>query len=367
MSITNNGLPSLVIQFKAAAAEVSNRSKRGFVGLILRDLKATGIHIVRDEAGIPTDLGVENQAAVKRALLGSDRGKPSRIVLSVMAPETEGSTGNPHLHAALTELSGLVLDYIAGPGDMTEMESQIIADWVLDQRKLYRPVKAVLPNEAADHMGIINLATEGIQVDKTTYTAAQYCGRIAGILAGIPSDSSATYVTLPEIRAIPSMTPEDQATAINAGKLILLHDGQKAKLARAVNSLVTIPADGKADWTKIKIVEGMDLITYFARTTIEDAWLGVYSNSYDNKMLLVVALQTFLTELEAAGVLLRGSSFADLDLVEQEKYLRSEGVDTSRLTDQQLREADTGAMVFLQAGGRFLDAMEDFRLTFNNL
>lgn len=366
MSTINNGLPSLIIQFKAAAAEVSSRSKRGFVGLILRDSKAPGIHIVRDEAGIPKDLGVENQAAIKRALMGSDRGKPSRIVLSIMAPETE-STGNPHLHTALTDLSGQVLDYIAGPGDMTETESQIIADWVLDQRKLYRPVKAVLPNEAADHMGVINFATEGIKVDTTPYTAAQYCGRIAGILAGIPSDSAATYVTLPEVSSIPILPPDQQTAAINAGKLILLHDGQKAKLARAVNSLVTIPADGKADWTKIKIVEGMDLVTYFARTTIEDAWLGQYSNSYDNKMLLVVALQTFLAELEAAGVLVRGSSFADLDLVEQETYLRSVNVDTAKLTDQQLREADTGAMVFLQAGGRFLDAMEDFRLTFNNL
>lgn len=367
MSVTiNNGLPSLTISFKAAAAEVSNRSKRGIVGLILRDAKVSGIHIVRDEAGIPTELGADNQATVKRALMGSDRGKPSRVILSVMAAETE-PTGNPHLHAALTDLSGQVIDYVAAGGDFVEAELQIIADWVLDQRKLYRPVKAVLPNEAADHFGIINFATEGIKVGSNTYTATQYCSRIAGILAGIPSDSSATYVTLPEVNSIPSLTPEEQTAAINAGKLILLHDGQKAKIARAVNSLTTIPADGNEDWTKIKIVEGMDLVTYFARTTIEDAWLGVYSNSYDNKMLLVVALQTFLTELEAAGVLVRGSSFADLDLVEQERYLRAQGVDTSKLTDQKLREADTGAMVFLQAGGRFMDAMEDFRLTFNNL
>ena len=42
------------------------------------------------------------------------------------------------------------------------------------------------------------------------------------------------------------------------------------------------------DGRKIKIVEGMDLVTYFLRTTIQNEYLGRYPNTYDNNKLLYV-------------------------------------------------------------------------------
>lgn len=361
---TTIGLPTLTIRFQAAAQEVLNRSKRGHMGLILRDAQAEGIHVITNTALIPTELGEANKESIRRALRGSDRGTPVKAVVAVIPPDAPDGDA---LEGALTALESYVLDYLAGPDDITAGEATTVAEWVKAQRKLYRPVKAVLPNQVANDMGVVNFATEDIHVGEKIYSAAAYCGRIAGILAGTPSSSSATYAALPEVTGIPAMSTEEQSTAIKNGKLILFHDGMKAKIARAVNSLTTIPADGKEDWCKIKIVEGMDLVTYFARTTIEDAWLGVYANSYDNKMLLVVAIQTYFNELEAGGVLLAGSSSSDLDVVEQERWLKQQGVDTSKLTQQQIREADTGSWVFLLCAGRFLDAMEDFQLIFNNL
>ena len=63
------------------------------------------------------------------------------------------------------------------------------------------------------------------------------------------------------------------------------------------------PCGGSADWRKIKIVEGMDLISYFLRTTVQDSWVGQYPNTYDNKQLLVAYILEYLQELERAGVL----------------------------------------------------------------
>ena len=57
----------------------------------------------------------------------------------------------------------------------------------------------------------------------------------------------------------------------------------------------------------------MDLITYFLRTTIENSWLGRYPNTYDNKQLLVTVIYNFFLELEQAGVLSAGESFAGVD------------------------------------------------------
>ena len=50
----------------------------------------------------------------------------------------------------------------------------------------------------------------------------------------------------------------------------------------------------------------MDLLTYYLRTTIQDEYVGRYANTYDNKCILVTAIQTFLAELEGQGCSPRG-------------------------------------------------------------
>lgn len=252
---------------------------------------------------------------------------------------------------------------------MTDEELAKLVEWVKAQRAAYRTVKLVKPWKTAgsDDMGIIELDESGMTDKDGAVTAAEYCGRIAGILAGIPMGMSCAYAALPELTAVTARTTEEQIEAINNGKLILIHDGIQAKIARGVNSLTTIPATGKADWSKIKIVEGMDLITYFLRTTIENSWLGRYPNTYDNKQLLVTAIYNYFLELEQAGVLSAGESFVEVDYDRQLQWLQSQGVETSTLTEQQVLEYQTGSYVFLKCGGRLVDAMEDFEVLFNNL
>ncbi|MEG2421396.1 MAG: phage tail sheath C-terminal domain-containing protein, partial [Oscillospiraceae bacterium] len=234
------------------------------------------------------------------------------------------------------------------------------ADWVKAARKDYATVKAVLPETAGDDMGIVNFAQAGIKLgDKNTLTAQKFASRIAGILAGIPADCSGTGAKLAEVVGLPISTKAEQNAAIELGKLILTHDGTVCRTGRAVNSLQTVPPEGKEDWKKIKVVEAMDLITYYLRTTIEGEYRG-HGNSYRNKLLLVVAVSTFLTDLERSGILLEGSSSCAIDVAATEGYLKSVGVDTSKLTDQEIREADTGSSVFLQVSAGILDAMEDF-------
>lgn len=365
---TTIGLPSLTITFQAAAQAVANRSKKGYVGVFVRDAKATGVHQLSSASLIPSELGADNQAYIRRAFTGCDRGVPSKVVAVVIATGTEDTEA---LEGGLKLIEGMSLDYLAGPPDVTAAEKTVLETWVKNRRKRYFTEKLVEPNAATapDDMGIIdfNETDDAIQAGETTYTAAEYASRIAGILAGIPSSMSATYAPLPELTAVTPRSETEQTTAINAGKLILIHDGLKAKIARGVNSLTTIPENGEADWSKIKIVEGMDLITYYLRTTIQDAYVGQYVNSYDNKCVLVTAVSTFLQELEGKGVLQAGRSYAEIDVEAQRAWLQSEGVDTSNMTDQQVKEADTKSWVFLRCGGRLMDAMEDFAVNYTNL
>ena len=349
---------------KAAAQQAANRSKKGYVGVFVRDAKAQGVHQLSSAALIPTELGQENQNYIRRAFTGSDRGGPSKVVAVVIATGTEDTTA---LEAGLKSIEGLTLDYLAGPPDATAAELTALEKWVKDRRAAYFTEKLVEPNaaKAPDDMGIIDFAeTDGaIAEGAATYTAGQYASRIAGVLAGIPAGMSATYAPLTELTAVTPRSTQEQEAAIKAGKLILIHDGVKAKIARGVNSLTTIPATGKADWSKIKIVEGMDLLTYYLRTTIQDEYVGRYANTYDNKCVLVTAIQTFLAELEGQGVLSSGESWAELDTEAQERWMRSQGIETADMTAQEIREYQTGSWVFVRVGGRFVDAMEDFHIT----
>ncbi|MBS6347427.1 MAG: phage tail sheath protein, partial [Oscillospiraceae bacterium] len=64
---TNIGLPSLTIAFQKAAQETANRSKKGYVGLFVRDTQSQGVHQLISQALIPSNLGVDNQDYIKRA------------------------------------------------------------------------------------------------------------------------------------------------------------------------------------------------------------------------------------------------------------------------------------------------------------
>lgn len=363
---TTNGLPTLKIAFEKAAAAVANRSKKGYAAIFVRDANAQGVYSLISEALIPSNLGEENKKHIKLCFEGSDRGAPSLVYLVVIATGTDDTTA---LEAGLKLLESYSIDYLAGPPDVTDDEMAKMVEWVKAQRALYRTVKLVKPWKTAgsDDMGIIELDETAVKDADGAVTAGEYCGRLAGIFAGIPMGMSATNAALPEITAVTPRTTSEQIEAINNGKLILVHDGIQAKIARAINSLTTIPATGKQDWSKIKIVEGMDLITFYLRTTIENEYLGRYPNIYDNKQLLVAAILEYFQYLEGAGVLNPGESFAEVDYDRQLQWLKSQGVETAGMTRQEILEYQTGSWVFIRCGGRLVDAMEDFEVLFNNL
>ena len=150
--------------------------------------------------------------------------------------------------------------------------------------------------------------------------------------------------------------------AVDAGKFILFHDGEKVKVARGVNSLQTTTQDKGDAWKKIKMVEVMDMIQTDIRTTAQDAYIGKYANSYDNKCLLVTAIKGYLVGLEQSGILQAGSSSVGIDLAAQEAYLQSVGTDTSKMSQQEIKEANTADKVFLEASIKILDAIEDISL-----
>lgn len=351
------GLPSVIISFKDTGITAIKRGQRGIVTLVLKDsVEELESHTVLTVADIPTSLSDENKEQVELALLGYQT--PPKKVILVVIPEEAANYND-----AMNYLETIRWDYLAIPeiqtGDVTK-----IASWVksLNETK-DKKVKAVLPNSKSDHESIINFTTNNIVTSKKTYTTAEYCGRIAGMLAGTPMTISATFAPLNEVLDFDKLTKDDMDKAIDAGELILYNDGEKVKIARAVNSFVTT-VQGKGDsFKKCKLIDAMHMIHDDIKKTAEDSYLGKYANSYDNKCLLITAIQGYLDQLVLDGILDNSyNNTVYIDVDQQRTWLKSTGVNVDDMDDLAIKKANTKDLVFLSANIKILDAIEDIKL-----
>ena len=323
------------------------------MALIVRDEAAQDPFAVTQASQVPAVLGKETQDYIKRAFLGYVN-PPKKVIVYVLAAESQ-------LSEALDYMAAQAFDYICGPADCTKEEAADIASWVKSQRENNgAKFKAVLPNHKADHYAVVNFTGDAMTDGTTVWAAAAYCSRIAGLLAGTPMKISATYAPLPELSDCARLTREEADEAVGAGELALRWDGRKVKLNRAVTSLTTTSQGMLDSFKKIKIVEIMDLIRTDITATAEDEYIGKFANSYDNKLLLITAIRGYFMELARPTVnLVQPGYTVDIDVEAQEAYLMSRGANTEEMSEQQIREADTGSHVFIVIRCKILDAMED--------
>lgn len=224
------GLPKILIEFKTLAETFITRSERGIVAVILKDnSNTTETHTYSKESEITkSHYTASNLAFLSLVFMGN----PSKVIVERVS--TDGD-----ISVALERLKNKQWYYLTVPG-VTEEEKEIVLQFIKEQRtQFHRTFKSVLPNCAADTEGIVNFATDNIKVGtKTyTYTTTEYCARIAGILAGLPLNRSATYYVLPEVESITeSETPDED---VDSGKLILINDGTKIKIATETSTTGT--------------------------------------------------------------------------------------------------------------------------------
>lgn len=346
--------PLVSVTFTELGISAITRGDKGTVALIVRDEAGVAPFAITQAGQTPDKLGKENVDYIKRTFLGYVN-PPKKVIVYTM-----GADGK--LADALDYMAAQVFDYICGPEDCTAEEASDIASWVKSQRlNNGAKFKAVLPNHPADNYALVNFTGDAMTDGTTVWGTAEYCSRIAGLLAGTPMKISATYAPLPELSDCARLTREEADEAVGNGELSLRWDGRKVKLNRAVTSLVTTSQGMLDSFKKIKIVEIMDLIRTDITATAEDEYVGKYANSYDNKLLLVTAIRGYFMGLEQSGLVQPGYT-VDIDVDAQEQYLAARGVNTEEMSEQELREADTGSQVFILVRCKILDAIEDIMI-----
>lgn len=352
------GLPKVEITFKQEGITAIDRGSTGVIALILKEADSSKIKpcVVYDSTDIPNELKEDNKRLVLDALKGYTNA-PNRIELFVVDTETND------LNKALDYFETIDFDYLAYPeaqqSDKTAIETYIknLRDTLGIKRK------AVLANQKSDHEGIVNFTQSEIEVGEKTYTTGEFTARIAGILAGTDLRISCTYADVPEVDSIPSEKRTATEAKVKDGELVLFRECGKIKIARGINSLTTTSEVKGSSFQKIKVVDIMDLITNDITRVAKESYLGKYSNSYDNKCLLMSAIDGYLSGLVADGLIEKGTIKVDIDMERQKAFLKGIGVKIQELTEKEIKEYNTQDKIFLEIRCKILDAIEDIKIS----
>ena len=351
-------MPSVNISFTEKAKSAINRGDRGIVAIITKDIaNITDVTEIYSESDIPTNAAETTKTLVKLALKGYKKAPKKIILVPVTEPETNGYA------AALTKLETIYFNYLVVEDVETNAKQTEIIDWVKNQRtENEKLIKAILPNCTTPNLEyIINYTTRTVtESDNVTYDSEVYCARIAGLIAGTPLNMSCTFAPLDELVDCDRLNKTERDNAIKNGKLILYYDGEKVKVARGINSYTTTSDEKGDQYRKIKLVDAMDMISEDIRTTAEDTYIGKYVNSYDNKCLLISAINQYFATLIPEGVI--SSGYAEIDIDANKEYLKNKGVNVNELSDDEIKKYNTGDSVFLKAKISLLDTIENIEL-----
>lgn len=352
------GLPNFSMIFSGKAASAIERSARGIVAIVLTDDTEGGkdLNIYKKVDEVDFENWTEQNYNYLKMVFA---GVPSTVIAIRRANEAED------YNTELKKLKNLKWNYLTIPG-LDVAGTTTISAWIKrcrdDEGKTF---KAVLANCKGDHEGIINLTTENITttITEAKQTAAEYCARIAGVLAGLSLARSSTYYVLDDISE--AETPDDPDERIDAGELVIIFDGKKYKIGRGVNSLVSFTTEKTEDVRFIKIVEGMDLYMDDIRETYEESYVGKIINDYDGKQMFVAAIGAYHKGLLGNVLDKSFDNVVAIDINAQRTYLESRGMDTSGMDDIAVAKANTGTQVFITSNVKFVNAMEDLKMNVN--
>lgn len=210
----------------------------------------------------------------------------------------------------------------------------------------------------------------GEGLEDRVFTAQEYSLCIGSLCAGVPLNASITNMKQPWLKSFKS-TVENEDAEIAAGKVLTGFDGEKYTILRGVTSFTEATDDKNVSFTKIRKMEIMDINQKDIRNTFKDSYRGKYQNIYENKRLLLGAINSYLSVFKKNGQL--NPSYDNkmvIDLEAHRKFLLEKGVykgksiteeDIKKMSDYELARIDTDDKVFAFIPEyKPTDVMEDF-------
>lgn len=354
------GLPKVKITFESMGLSAIQRSERGIVLLLLKGTteKEQGSYKFNSLIDLPEDVEFSPEVA-KLIRLAFEAG-PKKMFVEVYGEK------NP-LKSVTDKLKLIKFNYYAAPNASDEEIKEIQSWHEKEAKEKDRTIKFVGFNYAADSEAVINWTVPRVVYDKKTYTGQEFTALIAAQLAALPLTRSFTYFSWPLLTDAELPFAEDEDKAVNEGKLFLTFDGEDYKIARGVNSFTGYTDKKGEDFSKIKIIEAMHLIKDDIRDTWNKYYVGKILNTYANKQQFIALInRVYFAELKNTVLEDTYRNKVDIDFKACYAYAVKRGAKVEDMTDQQIKEFNTGSNVFLDGRISILDAMEDLYINFWN-
>ncbi|MGL5569780.1 phage tail sheath C-terminal domain-containing protein [Cetobacterium sp.] len=356
---TNNGMPELEIAFKGLGVSAIKRGERGDAVLILEDdtegepkKKYTTISDFTSEE--QAKFKTENVDYIKDALEGAP------LSLYVFKLGTEGILAD-----LLNKIKGIIpRNSWIGILSATAKNHTDLATFVKGEnknnKKRYKTFvyKATTP----DDMHIVNQTNEKVVFpdERGEVVGDKAIPYLIGYYAGLSMMMSGIAKPL-KFKSVAE--PEELDVAIGNGEHILFNDEGIVKVARAVNSLVTIGQDVTDDMTHINTVEKMDLIYCDLYKAWNDSYKGKYPNILDNQMLLISSINGYFKTIARDYILDPNfDNRVEIDLEAQRlaNYPKYGEEVVKSWDDAYAMKMTVGTKVFLKANIKIPGIMEDF-------
>jgi hypothetical protein len=352
------GLPQILINFTKDAVSAIKRSENGIVCIVVKDDTntsfATQTYLYSTDVK-SEDYTAENLTAIQSAFLGT----PLKVIVVRIATTETFSD-------ATTILNTLKYNWLCFV-DNSDGEQQAVATYIISKNqnsKNYKYKAIVFNATTTDNMHVVNFTNTTVtRVGETAISGYLYLPRLAGMLAGLPFTRSSTYYVLTDLESVAE--PADVNAAIDDGEFILFNDDGEVRVARGVNSLVTLTSGVSADMKKITIVEAMDLILADISTEFKNNYVGHYKNNYDNQSLFISAINSYFKSLAKEDILDNSySNAATIDIeAQRDAWLATGETEAAEWDDAKVKDMTFQSNVYLAGDIKILDAIED--LTFN--
>jgi hypothetical protein len=311
--------PGLYINFvEAAVAQISG----GAMGIVAIPLKAhTGgtatdkiFYTVTNESDATELFGADNIQSIKFALAGG-----ASEVLVYTLPVIDGTTVTEE--AAYSEardgFEARPFNVFVFDGEVSATQQTETVAWLQTNITEKKEFMFVAGGSTADDLdptvgntrsttlandAVVNLIS-GVTIEGVDYSSSDYAPFIAGLVAGTPINASITYAVVPVDDVTKRLKNSDIVTALQAGSLVLVNDGEKVKVEQGLTTTKK----------KIRSIRARHAIATAIDKTARDNYIGKLNNNADGQAALISAVKAYLEQLENSNVLILSDNAVGLD------------------------------------------------------
>ena len=349
-------MESINIILKALANSSVTRSTRGIVMLVVRDTNVTEYKQYTSYRQVTAGYEDKNLKLIDKAF--NKYGVKNLKVATYQSDVEE----------ALAKINNVKFNYLAAPQVTESTEKEKIITFIKAQRDQQNIlVHAILKDVAsANHEGIISFKNNEVFVGEQRFTGDEFCFDVACVIATTSNEESITNKIALDVTSVDDIADKDEAT--ENGNIFLYYDYDLDAViySEGVNTLTRLSKDQSEILKKIRVNEIFDQIRDDIKVTFKRNYRGKYSNSYNDKLLIRDAYNSYFKSLQKIGQLNPDiENRCELDVDGTEKYLTDKGIDTSEMSKEEILMHDTGNKLFLKGRLFVLDTIEELEFVLN--